>query len=62
MQTAYYTTRHLEAFQASLFETLCISCYFLVAILDLASIDPQNNFNTKNGFVTLKLVGLKILL
>ena len=33
------------------------------AILDLASRwPPKHNFNTRNGFVTLKLVGLEVLL
>ena len=74
MQPVYYTTMRLEALQASLLETN-VYLLFLVAILDLASRWPTTtttnnnnkqkqkyNFNTRNGFVALKLVGLKVLL
>ena len=43
----------------------CVPGVYLsfAAILDLASRwTPKHNFNTRNGFVVLKLVGLEVLL
>ena len=72
MQTWYYTTVHLEALQASSSsETDVYLAYtFLAAILDLASRWPplpnkqkqKHNFNTRSGFVALKLVELEVSL
>ena len=74
MQTWYYTTVHLEALQASFLSEinvyLGVHLLFLAVILDLASRWPplpnkqkqKHNFNTTNGFVALKLVGLEVLL
>ena len=65
MQTVYYTTMHLETLQASLlFLDQCILVIFgghLGFGIKMTS-KLEHNFNTKNGFVTLELVGLEILL
>ena len=72
MQTWYYITVHLEALQASfLSETnvyLGYTRYFGGHLGIGIKMCPPNkqkqkhNFNTRNGFVALKLLGLEVLL
>ena len=75
MQAWYYTTVHLEALQASfLSETnvyLGYTWYFWRPSWIWHEDDPhppnkkkqqKHNFNTRNGFVALQVVGLKVLL
>ena len=65
IQTLYYNKMHLEALQGLfLSETnvyLDPTCYFGSHLGFGINMTLKHNFNTRNGFVILKLVGLEVL-
>ena len=63
MQTVYYTTMHLEALQAALLLETNVYLFFFGGHLGFGiKMTTKHNSNTRNGFVTLELVGLEVLL
>ena len=53
---------HLKALQASSLSETNVYFYFWRPSWIWQQDDLKHKFNTKNGFVTMKLVGLKVLL